>query len=376
MENKYSTSGNVIVCEKPIFPIVDFDESVKKVLHVNWDSKEGFLDFTIYPVELFEFGEWRSNNVSLKSEVERYLGDLNNFLNEVVIIGDPSIDVWKSICFNLETKGKLFFDTLIPVAVSEEVKKWPKDSTIMISTNEQWIPWELIHDGNDFWGNKFIISRLPRIPNRKLLKGDRPIFNGVRNVKNILNVIGGGIPDIHLKEASEIFCILPENIRVDNIVECPISVLKENLELIESDIIQYTCHGYLNPPLLQISSKHNLYENLAIDNIASLRISPGCFVFVNSCSSSVTSITFSKFNSFGWEFYLKGASVFIGTLGQIPVKYAIQFAKSVFRHLYDNPECKNIGEAVKNARNEAKQNRNIFWLLYSLYGNPETKFSF
>ncbi len=226
-------------------------------------------------------------------------------------------------------------------------------------------------------GSKFIISRYPRLPDRITSPDkDRPDGRNTQPVKEILHVIGGDIDKENLAKARQVFGALASASNVRNQEKVSISVLVNLLADRPTDILQYTCHGHLNPPLLQISENNNQVENLIIEGVKDLPIAPGCMVFVNSCSSSAPTVSFGKFTSFGWEFYKSGAEVFIGALGQIPTRYAISFAECLYRHVYEKNGNQTIGEILHLARQDAQKERNLFWLLYTLYGNPHKVLNF
>lgn len=151
----------------------------------------------------------------------------------------------------------------------------------------------------------------------------------------------------------------------------PISVLVKALS--GADALHFTCHGHLEPHLLQIAGDKNKtrIENLLPETIQNLPLERGSLVFANACASTVPVLTFGKFSSFGWKFYQRGADAFIGTLGAVPVKYAVNFAESVYRELFNPDERITIGQAVAKAKEVAANERNLFWLLYCIYGDPD-----
>jgi hypothetical protein len=79
-------------------------------------------------------------------------------------------------------------------------------------------------------------------------------------------------------------------------------------------------------------------------------------------------LQFGEFLSFGREFYLKGASVFIGTPGTIPVDVAIAFAKAFDDALIDSSEG-DIPATYAQAKASVAAT-GVSHLLYCLYGNP------
>jgi len=298
------------------------------------------------------------------------LQNLNAFLTEIVSQGNPGEDVWESICLNLQSIGQHLFTTLIPPAIAEHAKKWKQGSYVIVSTNEQWIPWELMFDEQDFWGKKFIIARNPRLPDRRKLPDvNRPEIKIVKQIRKIVNVVGGNVlPPSLAQQAAQLFNAFPPSL-VTLLQEKPLATLQEALP--GTDALHCTCHGLLKPHLLQIAKESNLSVNIFPDTVEKLSLEPGILVFVNACASSAPVLTFGKFSSFGWEFYRRGARTFVGTLGAVPVKYAVSFAEAVYSELFRKDVKQTIGQAVALAKEAASKERNLFWLFYCIYGDPD-----
>ena len=345
--------------------------SVKKTIHVNWDSKSGNLEFTLYSHMQSEQGTWVIQDSLLETNATDFLKELNAYISEIVVQGSPSEDAWNSTLFTLQSKGQYFYDNFLPEKLRDKTKAWANNSTIILSTNEQWIPWEIFYDGDDFWGKKHIISRYPRIGDRShIMDSSRTNENSAKKVSRILNVVGGKLPVETSDQAKLLFKNYPTTLDIVTFENKPIYVFPG--EVMEKDLIHFTCHGLLDPQILQISNSNSQSDNLSLESVRRLQIHPGCFVFVNACSSSVAAFTFGRFNNFAWEFYRKVADVYIGTLGKVPTKYALDFAEMVYKHLFKKPKGISVGEALQLAKQEATDKKNIFWLLYTLYGEPET----
>ena len=239
----------------------------------------------------------------------------------------------------------------------------------MITTDEQWIPWELLHDGHEFWGRQYSFGRYPRLGNRRFPTGARQ-HAGLRPVHRLVNVIGGDIyPSEEAERAAGLFQRLVPEVAVDVLDRKPLSALKSALA--KADMFHCTCHGLLDPARLQISATPSPMENLLVESIPLLPIEPGCLVFANACTSDRPVLTFGKFNTFGWEFYKRGAGAFIGTLGPVPTVQAIRFAEGFYRELLAASPTRTIGEALTAAKSAAAREQNLFWLLYCLYGDPD-----
>lgn len=342
----------------------------KHTLNVTWIERESKLLYTIFPAN--RLGEWEKTIPNIQQQIEDDLRSLNAFLTEVVQQGNPSDERWESICFNLQSVGANLFEMLIPSEVAKQMGTWKIGSPVIISTNEQWIPWELMYDGEDFWGKKFIIARSPRLSDSQdLPKRNRPESKGKRQIKRIVNIVGGDVPSSEAERATHLFSNLLPPEAVQLLAKQPISSLVKAIP--GTDALHFTCHGHLEPHLLQIAGDKNKtrIENLLPETIQRLPLEPGSLVFANACASTVPVLTFGKFSSFGWKFYQRGADAFIGTLGAVPVKYAVNFAEIVYRELFNPDEKITIGQAVAKAKEVAANERNLFWLLYCIYGDPD-----
>ncbi len=367
-------SPKVLSMEDPIDGLKNLESMTvnpdKHTLNVTWIERESKLLYTIFPAN--RLGEWKKTIPNIQQQIEDDLRSLNAFLTEVVQQGNPSDERWESICFNLQSVGANLFEMLIPSEVAKKVRDWKIGSPVIISTNEQWIPWELMYDGEDFWGKKFIIARSPRLSDSQdLPRRNRPESKGKRQIKRIVNIVGGDVPSSEAERATHLFSNLLPLEAVQLLAKQPISSLVKAIP--GTDALHFTCHGHLEPHLLQIAGDKNKtrIENLLPETILRLPLEPGSLVFANACASTVPVLTFGKFSSFGWKFYQRGADAFIGTLGAVPVKYAVNFAEIVYRELFNPDEKITIGQAVAKAKEVAANERNLFWLLYCIYGDPD-----
>ena len=342
----------------------------RRILHVSWIEREAELQYTVYSADSTEFPEWRQTGPEIKDEITTYLRNLNAFLTEVVTLGNPTEEEWDSICLNLQGVGEHLFNAVMPPSLAKLTRDWSQGSTLIISTNEQWIPWEMMFDGQEFWGNRFLIARYPRLPEqRNAPNTDRPNSFKTRPIKAVVNVVGGGVPTADARRAAQLFNDLPAFVPVAIIKEKPVSVLEKALR--GTDVLHCTCHGLLEPHLLRVAKDKSKIKNLLLETVQKLPLEPGSLVFVNACASTVPLLTFGKFSSFGWEFYRRGAQTFVGTLGAVPVKYAVTFAENVYLELLSRKKRVTIGQAVAAARRAAASQRNFFWLLYCIYGDPD-----
>lgn len=376
MENK-NFETNVLTLEQKRIPLDRADRLEKRLLRVRWNKKLGELMFLVSFHDQFYDEEWIVEDVPTEDTVVNYIDEISERLKPLVQIGNPEDVTWEDIMINLDGLGRRLFEDLIPKEVGEIIREWPSGICLNISTNETWIPWELIYDGSFFWGEKFIITRLPRIISTKRGRPRirRAKYSRQLRIEKILNVLGGDISTDSCSRVKNFFASLITPSNVVDLERKTIGALVKESSKLDHDLMHYTCHGYKNPAMLQISDVKQEFRNLSLNTIENVQLKFGCLVFMNSCLSGVPSLTLNRFSSFGWEFYLKGAGAFIGTLGEVPVDYALDFSEKVYGQLKDKSNSRTIGEVLWEAKKESKGAKNIFWMLYSLYGDPETQFT-
>ncbi|MEM8722588.1 MAG: hypothetical protein AAGE84_25415 [Cyanobacteria bacterium P01_G01_bin.39] len=237
----------------------------KRTLHVSWSKREAELSYTIYSSNPEEEGEWVQPSPDKSEQIANFWRKLNYILGETIPKGSPSQETWESICISLQGIGQSLFNSLIPSQVADCIKEWESGFSVRVSTNEQWIPWELMYDGQNFLGDKFIFTRYPRLKDRRVSSDkNRSKYQRSKQVKKIVNVVGGNIGEQSAQKASELFIKISESISIQLLREQSISKLTKALD--QADILHFTCHGHLDPiNLLQISSGKSPIENLCLD---------------------------------------------------------------------------------------------------------------
>jgi hypothetical protein len=208
-------------------------------------------------------------------------------------------------------------------------------------------------------------------------KQDRHIGTTL-DIKQIINVVGGGLDEKKgVKQGAQKLFDRMQGVKVTLLVEESIADLHRATTAndSEADLIHFTCHGYVDPPMLQIAEDKTEFQNLILDSITKLRIKPGCFIFANACYSNSVIDIYKSMTSFGWKFYENGADIYLGTLAEVADTEALKFAEAVYQELISNNST--IGQAVYSVKNkEAATRKNINWLMYSVYGNPNTRLTF
>jgi len=239
------------------------------------------------------------------NEINTQIKHIGDYLGTVVTRKYENNIQEKVKLTNLIGLGKFLFRKLIPFELQMEIQtNWSDGININISSNENWIPWELFHDGKDFLGKRFMLFRLPRKTgfDIKTSNINHKIENENGSLK-ITHIIGGDITEEYVIKSNKCF---EEWDGVSTLYRITLDDLFRQCS--GADILHLTCHGKTDPLRLQITETDDkllalLITSLENDNFI---IKPGCLVFANACNSATSQAIFGDYVSFGWSFYLKG----------------------------------------------------------------------
>lgn len=234
----------------------------------------------------------------------------------------------------------------------------------------QWVPWEIVFDGSRFWGEKFIISRLT-----KYKKSDREAIGGATFLSKVVHFLSTKISnsDELVKKAEETF--LAAGLTSSFVVldkDASTEIFQNRLSEFKPSLVHFTCHGGSEneEPTLFLGSKDHEILPLSVTSLLNLDFTT--LVYANACASAQISTFWGEFISFGSAFLERGSKAFIGTLGIVPVVYAIEFAQTFYKLLFI--EKRSIGEALWETKQQFKEKNNPFWLFYCLYGDASINF--
>lgn len=370
---------------------------IEHAIRVSYNNDNG----TNYIKYILVQNDNKESNIYIdKESVKNFLVELQNELEELSF-NQLNEDRRNSVFRNFRNKSKLLFRSLIPKQIRDEIKSWSPNTTLNIISEKgaDFIPWEILHDENDFLGNQFMIIRRPGIDSfddYNSFHEDSPLFckSPCHNINILVHIIGGDLKKDEEK-ASKLFynfipefnvedqeCLnlklsvpapneIPQSEEIPLVQEClnsQLSVLtpyetsflhphllnikKKPLETLVNvshllgNILHFTCHGRTYGPekskiYLQIDAEYEtVMNNLVIESIqedTDFEIKRGSLVFANACGSNSGQLTLEGFITFGEVFLSKGAKYFIGTLGTIPTELAIQFS----HYFYDELLIKN-----------------------------------
>lgn len=355
----------------------------RRTLAVRWNKKQGKLYYKIFSPKPEEHSDgWLQTGAPEEyQQITAFWEGLSQTLEDIARRGDSPREIRDSILISLQNQGQYLLNKLIPSEVAKCVENWQAGFTVCIETDETWIPWELIYDCHGFWSKRFILARLPFLSEeeQKKRKQNRIENKEIKQISQITNIVGGNLVSNIKGKAENLFnSSLLSSVNITTLIEQPYSVLLNSPEQV--DVLHLTCHGYWKPKaLLQIAKDQADTQNLTLEKVEHLKLSPGSLVFANACTStnptlnsggsSFPRLTLKGFNNFGWEFYLQGTRVFIGTIGEIPQKHICDFANIIYRALFSNKRQRTIGMAVALAKRVFRE-KHLCWLFYCIYGDP------
>lgn len=272
---------------------------------------------------------------------------------------------------NLTGLGQHLYRHFVPPKLKALVGNMNSGDHLHIVSDDLTIPWELIRNGGEFWGRRFIISRAKRAASLELK-------DSIHSIDKVVNVVGASIRRQIAQRAAELFARLGAENRLQVVTiigDEPDATSKLYQEIPTADIIHFTCHGQIQNGNVYLQIVKDLSDafNFMVTTIQALEIKKGCLVFANACLSGTAQQLFRQSLGFGSEFCAEGkdASAFIGTLDFVSDVAAVLFAEQYYEELFKGRSAGESLLTAKQADFEISDKRaGPSKLLYSLYGNP------
>lgn len=279
----------------------------------------------------------------------------------------------------MATLGNELWDELIPNKLKQEYWRFKSlVKTILITSDEPWVPWELIkpyryndngeREDDPFLCQQFAISRWlsgPGTVDELLVGAARPVAPIKVNLRSVQEEVS------FIKHLSDLY---PQIIPLEPFSDC-MSVLQW-LENAEFSMLHFACHGMFDATTPDNSAIMLSGNPLRPSDIRA-RFGgrrPRPLLFINACHGARTGFSFTGLG--GWASRLVEARVgaFVGAMWEVDDELALRFAQRFYtRLLKDN---QTIAEAFRQAREEIRQLApyNSTWLAYALYADPLGRF--
>lgn len=288
----------------------------------------------------------------------------------------------REVLTKLREVGRAFYNELFTHNVKDKIKETQADHLILnIDDQLVHVPWELLHDGDQFLSQRFNMGRL--VKTRQIIMGDKTRFLAqplkmliLADPKGDLKEAyqeGVQIRDYMNKEKNLINAIL----RSDDITP---DFIREKIR--NFDFIHFAGHAEYNqqhPGESGWKLTDGIITAQEIIKMADTATMPA-LIFSNACQSARTEEWSIKENFqneiFGMAnaFILAGVKHYVGTFWEVldepSRRFAIEFYKNILSGV-------TMGEAMRMARLELIKTygeETIVWASYLLYGDPTTNY--
>lgn len=281
---------------------------------------------------------------------------------------------------SLEEFGQLMFRLFLPPLIQNAIQD--QAGSLIISTNDSQIPWELLHDGQTFISLRESVTR--RLMVSRWVAGATSIVSPEPTFLIISNPLGD--LDEADKEADDLMSMLDSRGVAYDLLRGPRATYISVQQALMSgryEVIHYTGHAVFDGEHPDRSALHLAGgRRLPASQIEGI-LKGKPLVFLNACSSARQG---GAADDGGWEVRYTGpqvqglASAFVagGAAGYLGAQWPIfdassrEFATCFYRSLLDGNAT---GEALQEARFSVQANRpsDATWASFILYGSPDLR---
>ncbi|MFA5275626.1 MAG: CHAT domain-containing protein [Candidatus Omnitrophota bacterium] len=308
------------------------------------------------------------------TDIDKLREDIIFILNKADNSGNLSRDLFDK----LKRDGQLLWNYLLSKPVKDKLKS-AFHQNLILSIDEELIgiPWELLHDGNEFLCLKFSLGRLVRTGEETL----RPQYRSPASVLKMLilanptNDLAGAYSEgINIRNQ---FDRKRNDIRID-FKSTYIDRMYIKKSIGDYDIVHYAGHCEFDPNDPKKSGwvlTDGKFDSEDILNLSSSVTLPS-LLFSNACYSAKSSVKASgiddhkKTYSIVSAFLFSGVRHYVGSTQKLEDSASLFFAKEFYGQLIGGA---TVGESLRLARVkliECQGPTSIHWSSYLLYGDP------
>lgn len=319
-----------------------------------------------------------AGSVRLQSPPRQHLGFL---FDELSILARQRLEEHSAleqeqIRERLESIGQNLYRDLFSPELKRAYRQWranPLVRSILITSDEPWIPWEMVrpYDDSDLAeiiDDQFLCERFQ--VSRWLAGQGLPDSVFVASATLVLPESGLA----HVQREEEYFQGLPQR---GIVVRTPFPrLLSEVGGLLEQGAVSlwhFACHGNFNSERPEESAVVLADGELRPSDIVGPRATgvrrSKPLVFLNACHTSQLGFALTGLGGWAERFVKAGASGFVGSAWEVHDELAAAFAVKFYEELWGGA---SLGEALHRARLHIKalDETNPTWLAYTLYGDP------
>jgi len=239
-----------------------------------------------------------------------------------------------------------------------------------IVTNDVHIPWELVHDGQEFWCLKYPMGRVyaTRVGSGQPKRRRANVMGGQPRVAILVDPTGD------LPEAKEEGRAVREKVRgkfaADLFQGDQVTHLRLGRVLFSGqyDIVHYAGHAEFSTE----ASRWRLARGgwLDEDEVRNYTLTSNPVLFCNACGSAKNTYVGDRARGLASAFIQAGASAYVGALWRVSDGVAAEFATAFYESLLSKEP---LGRAMVRGRTAAREHcpKSADWAAFVLYGYPE-----
>lgn len=275
-----------------------------------------------------------------------------------------------------QARGAVLYRTLVPERLRPKLRALA-GSPLLVSTSLTGLPWELLHDDEDFWGLRYGLGKRLLLDRPLAALGAAPSAGARPRALVIASDPRGDLPFVRreadavceaLEARCDVVCIADRLATFDAVS----AYLGEGFSLIHW--AGHVVRDASGTPGLLLADEHVLSPHVVESNLAGRPL-----VFLNGCASARGASHAGSAGS-AWEatvasvadgFLFGGALGVVGTLCDVSDRHAAPLAERFYEHVLGGAP---LGEALRRARTICRADRECerspSWLSFVLYGNP------
>ncbi len=269
-------------------------------------------------------------------------------------------------------RGVILYRTLIPTRLRAQLKAL--HGPLLVSTPLLGLPWELLHDDEEFWGLRYALGK------RLVMSRPSPALGAAPGHLRPRALVIGSDPRRDLpfvRQEVEAICEALDPFADVDCVTDRLATFETVTAYLSAgfDLIHYCGHVVVaddGSPALLLADEQGLSASTIEANVAGRPL-----VFLNGCTSARGAAPAAgarweaTFASVAYGFLFGGALGVVGTLCDVSDQHAGVLAEEFYRRALDGEP---IGEALRAARGRCRAHpgsaSSPTWLSFVLYGNP------
>jgi hypothetical protein len=265
----------------------------------------------------------------------------------------------------LVQQGAALWRELVPNELREQF--WDRQHRIQqltILADKDPVPWELIYPKDPGHDEDFLVCQFPVT---RAVFGRRPARR--LSLWPARFVLPEGSPPEAGEEIDAMRKLLDPEQKPGEVISA-ITPLEDLLGRGQFGLLHFACHNTYDPAdgssirLGGTQFTPTLMTTAVIDKV----LAPSApTVFINACRSAGLAPTYNRLDGWASQFLEAGAAAFIGSLWAVSDGAAREFAQEFYGQLQAGY---SLGEAVKRAREAAREPDDPTWLAYTVYGDP------